>query len=77
MADYRFVADAWVNSVLKEDGEKANDPTYCAVRSRIHLLHIMYFTGDLISVAKGIRYFLGVIILLLLLTLFGVIATPR
>jgi hypothetical protein len=77
MADHNLLADAWVSSEIKKDGDKRNDATHCIISSREHLMYLMFFTSQLISVAKGIRFFLGVITLLLVLVLLGVIAAPK
>ena len=71
MADFRGVADVWVGERLKLDKGKECDLKYFAAQSRENLLYLMFFTSELINVAKGIRSLLGVIVLFQILVLVG------
>ena len=75
--DHHMLADRWVADIKKDEGEKSNDPTFCAIQSRNHLLYLMVYTGELITVAKGVRRRMTVIMVLLILCFLGIISPVR
>jgi hypothetical protein len=56
MADFRQVADQWIKDRLQGEEGKEFDAKYFVKESRTQLLYLVFFTGELISVAKGIRF---------------------
>ena len=75
--DHNLAADRWVNHYKKDTSDQNDDPNFCTIQSRDHLLYLMFYTSELISVAKGIRLRLTVIAGILLLCAGGIFSLGR
>jgi len=76
MADHNLAADRWLEYFTKDEGERGNDPNYCIVESRKHLLQLMYFSSQLLSTTKLILDVLIANFALLLLVVLGYVRIP-
>jgi hypothetical protein len=65
------VVDQQVARALEDDQGKELDQLYYALRSRTVLLYLMFHLRELIMLARAIRFWLVVIALILIVSLFS------
>lgn len=76
MADHNLAADRWLQYATKDEGDEGEKTDFCIVQSRRHLLQIMYFSSQLLTVGKAILFVLVVQLILLLLVVSGYLRVP-